>query len=387
LAHFGATRRESGGAVRVAVIHPWFPQYRLALFHAIRTFAEQEGITVDIFYGQTPPEWRGRSDSISDSVAEELPTRFFHLGNKSISAKSLTSIRQGDYDLVIVEQAVRNVETYKLLAARRPRVAFWGHGKTYTEQTSKPQEALKQFLTRRGRWFFAYTEGGRDAVVANGFPSDRVSVVMNAVDTRTLRADFDSLTREESASLLGIEAPGPCLLYIGALDQSKRIDFLIETAIKVHESVADVQLIIAGEGAQREQIESFSLQHPWVRYVGRLEGRLKAAAFRLAEAVVIPGRVGLVAVDAIACERPVITTDWPLHAPEFEYLIDGENAMVAVDSVADYARAVVTYLQDPNGSVQDSARSATVRRQLSVEQAAMNFAQGLKNLGKREGLL
>ena len=91
-------------------------------------------------------------------------------------------------DLVVVEQANRQLVNYRLLLRsalrHRPRVVFWGHGGNL--QASGPLAALgeriKRSLSRRAHWWLAYTEGSADRVAALGFPRDRITVVQNAVE-------------------------------------------------------------------------------------------------------------------------------------------------------------------------------------------------------------
>jgi len=39
---------------------------------------------------------------------------------------------------------------------------MWGQGRTCTVSTSRVQESVKAWMTRRASWFFSYTNGGRD---------------------------------------------------------------------------------------------------------------------------------------------------------------------------------------------------------------------------------
>ena len=87
-------------------------------------------------------------------------------------------------DLVILEQARRNLEAYPLLFGRSSvSVALWGHGRTSARETRAWEHRWLDRMTMRADWFFAYTEGGRKYVVDRGFPADRTTVVQNSTDT------------------------------------------------------------------------------------------------------------------------------------------------------------------------------------------------------------
>ena len=237
-------------AMRVAIIHPWFPQYRREFFERLVGRAALEGIRVDVFHGDPPPEWQERGDAVETDYARALPTRFIPVRGRSLVLKDLTAVRRtGPYDLIVVEQAVRNLETYRLLAGSG-RLAFWGHGRTYTESVSRAQERLKQWLTRRGEWFFSYTPGGVQAVTAAGFDSARTTVVQNTLDTTALKADLAAVTDGEVADFRrahGLTAH--TALFIGGLDAPKRIPFLLAAADVAHARDPRFRLVIAGKGA------------------------------------------------------------------------------------------------------------------------------------------
>ena len=58
----------------------------------------------------------------------------------------------------------------------------------------------------------------------------------------------------------------------------------------------------------------------------------------------MPGRIGLIAAEALALGIPVITTDWPYHVPETEYLSEGVSTFTAPNDPESYARFVSTRL-------------------------------------------
>jgi glycosyltransferase involved in cell wall biosynthesis len=365
--------------MRVAIIHPWFPQYRIGFFEKLVARGELEGIEFQIYHGDAPPEWKDRNDSGLSESFTRLPTRFFTFRGRTLNYKSLAPIAtQKPLDLIIVEQAVRNLETYQLLIGRAP-VAFWGHGKTYTVAIGAGQERVKQWLTRRGRWFFAYTSGGAEAVVAAGFPSNRTTVVQNSIDTSSLQEAIRSVNDEMLDSFNAkCDLKGKTALFIGGLDASKRLPFLMEAAALAHEHDPDFRLLIAGAGSDRVVVEQAADAVPYVTYLGALFGREKAVALRASQVLAMPGRVGLVAVDSFGAGTPIVTTNWNWHAPEFEYLNDGLNAVVTADHVDAYARALIATLQDGPFLAAMRSECLAASARYTVEAMVENFVGGVK---------
>jgi len=98
--------------------------------------------------------------------------------------------------------------------------------------------------------------------------------------------------------------------------------------------------------------------------------------------MLIPGRVGLVAVDSFEMGLPIVTTDWPLHAPEFEYLSNNRNSIISQDSLNDYVANVIDVLNDKERMHELRANCFEDARKYSIEQMVSNFHAGvLKALG------
>lgn len=365
--------------MRVAIVHPWFPQYRVGFFRQLVEQAELAGIEISIFHGDPPPEWQDRNDGSFAADFTRLPTRFFRVRGRTLSRKSLKPIRaQGPFDLVIVEQAVRNIETYELLLSRTP-LAYWGHGRTYTVRVGATQERLKLWLTRRGLWFFAYTEAGLDAVVERGFPQLQGTVVQNSIDTSLLRAQISEV-RSETVLAFGRkhDLRGKTGLFIGGLDSSKRLGFLLDAARIAHHADSDFRLLIAGDGSDRAFVENKVQQMPFVSYLGSIFDRDKAVAISASQVLTMPGRVGLVSVDSFAGATPIVTTLWEWHAPEFEYLQGGVNAVITANDVDLYARELIATLSDVSllSALGEACKLASQR--YTVEAMVSNFLGGVE---------
>lgn len=333
--------------MKVAIIHPWLPQYRVNFFKELISRGVKHGIEFKIFYGDTPPEWKKREDAGIPQGFIRLDTRFLSFRGRTLNHKSLAPIESfGPFDLIIVEQAVRNLETYNLLLRREP-LAFWGHGRTFTQSVSRHQDRFKQWLTRKGKWFFAYTLGGADAMIEAGMPREQITVVQNSIDTKSLQQEISNVSAEELEMFReDHNLRGKTALFIGGLDDSKRIPFLFEAAEIAASLDSDFKLLVAGAGDSRALVERESAAKSYITYLGPLFGAKKAIAIAAAQVMAMPGRVGLVAVDSFAGLTPIVTTRWKWHSVEFEYLEPDKNAVITEDDVEAYALGLVRTLQD-----------------------------------------
>jgi glycosyltransferase involved in cell wall biosynthesis len=341
---------EVGMRSSVTLLHPWLPAYRVPFFSSLIEWLAREQVDLEVWYGAAPPEVVARKDATYPTWARRSPTRFVRVGNRTLSFHALPR-RSLRADLLIMEQAIRNVETYPALArsmARGTPLALWGHGRTYTKAHSSLEEQWKRMLTLRARWFFAYTQGGAELVVADGFSRERVTVVQNSVSTD----EIDAARRQtETFEIEAFRArhslvDGQTALFVGGLDDSKRLPFLFEASRRIRRQWPSFKLVVAGDGDLRRHVEGVS-NEGWLVYVGRATDPEKGVLAEACNLMLMPGRVGLGLVDSFAMETPLVTTAWPYHAPEFEYLVDGYNGVVTADDLESYSSRVSALLGQP----------------------------------------
>lgn len=338
----------------VTILYRVLPHYRVAFYNELRDRLSSDGIQLQLVYGNATQSDALRRDTVSLPWASYRPSRFLRVRDRQLTWQPAFRIAVAS-DLVIVEDASRLLLNYLLLAAqaaRRARVAFWGHGANLQRQTAHPLgEAVKRHLVRRPHWWFAYTEGTRDRIVSRGYPPERVTVVQNAADTAELQHSVDTVTAEQRRSFRerwGIGS-GPLVLFIGSLYSEKRLDFLVRSLLEAHARIPSLRLLIIGDGPERGAVIAATREHQWIRYLGPLFERDKALALAEASLIAMPGPVGLVILDAFASGVPLVTTNIDSHGPEIEYLRDGVNGLVARPShdARAFAAALCSVVEDP----------------------------------------
>ena len=379
--------RRSGDAVsigkhthRVAIVQPAVLQYSVPFLTRLIAAADQEDVHIDVFQGETPSAIRARDDAGDARFVRSLGTREWTVRGRAVFYKSPAPVLGGNYDLVILEQAVRNIESYELLARLgRRRIAFWGHGRTYTKDVSPRQEALKHWLTQRATWFFGYTQRGVDAVIEHGFPRDRTTVLNNTIDTLALGADLSAISESNVADFSRQhDLRGRTALYLGGLDTYKRISFLLDSAATAKQRCPDFRLLIAGNGSDRPCVEEFVAGNAWAIYLGGIHGRDKALALKAAQAVAIPGAIGLVALDSMVAGTPIVTTDYPYHGPEFDYLARGTTVVVTGNDERSYADGLVAFLADGHRQHEMSERCRIEAQKYTLDYKVRSFLAGIK---------
>jgi glycosyltransferase involved in cell wall biosynthesis len=354
---------------RLLIVQPYVPSYRVPLFEGMRAALSDVGIEMAVAAGSPQGEAGLRMDNTMAADTDfMLSERRLAFGSRSVNVRRLGSALD-DFrpNLVIVEQAIKNLETYPVLARhlahRGPRLAMWGQGRSYSTKQSAIEAGIKQWVTRRSDWFFAYTEGGAEYIAAHGFDASRITVLNNTIDTAQLSAELAEVTDgdlDAFRSQLGLTS-GRVGLFLGGVDQHKGIDFLLEAAGLIEQALPGFVLLVGGSGAQADRVQRLQERGGPVRYLGRIDGHQKAVALKAADVLLIPEWVGLVAVDSLVAGRPIVTTEHPSHSPEFEYLRRDVNCVMTMHDVVMYATAVVVLLEatDRLGGLQTQARLAS----------------------------
>ncbi len=322
---------------RVLIAYKSLPRYRVPFFEALRDRLAEDRVDLSLVYGQGTPREAARNDGARLEWAISRHNKVLLVGGREVIWQPcLAEARSAD--LVIVEQASRLLLNYALLglqAAGHVNVAFWGHGANLQARTANtPSERLKRRVSRLPHWWFAYTEGSKNRVTALGYPPERVTVVQNAQDTEQLADAVAAVSLRERDRFRAEHdlGEGPVGLFLGSLSRDKRLDFLLDAAARIAADRPDFRLLVAGEGEERARVLAAAEAHHWIRYLGRVNGlQERALVLAASDALLMPGLVGLVALDSFAAGVPLLTTAVDFHSPEIEYMQHDVNGVIAPD--------------------------------------------------------
>lgn len=368
---------------RVCIIQPVMKHYRLPFFSGLESRLLRSGISLKVVYGTPWAEERERGDEGCLHPPLGCQSKGWMLPGGLYLQPVLRPWLSAD--LVIVEHANKHALNWLLLALRSvglKRVAYWGHGRDRQGNPGSAGERFKRRSLHWADWWFAYTQGAADYIVAEGFDRTSVSVVENAIDTREVIREVASITDTEKGRLLAELGWGRAArvgVYCGSLYPNKRLDLLLQAALLVRATHPDFHLLIVGGGPSVEEVTEFSSRHSWVRYVGPKFGREKARFLSLADMALNPGLVGLGILDAFSARLPLLTTRLPIHSPEIEYLIDGQNGLMLGASERAYAAGITALLSDAVLLRQLQEGAAVASRRHSIEAMIENFARGIEN--------
>lgn len=367
--------KRSGSTLRtVDIVQPYVPSYRVPFFELLTNELIARGVALRIFAGTPDTAQAKRGDAQIPTWMRRVPA--FRVGAFGRHVTLSTSYRHWrKSDAVIVPHMGSSVDAFagSVLRSNR-RLGLWGHIAPYTAPAHPLDTAIERWQLLRADHVFAYTPGGASYALDVGVPSSRVTTVMNSIDTTDLTANLAALSPPENQDL------NPRFAYVGALDASKRVGFLSAALDIVWERAPHIQFDIGGAGAQ-SSILTDAESRGQVKLWGHVDSARKAEILSRARGIVSPGRIGLIAVDALASRRPLLTTNWPYHAPEFEYLKNGTSVFVSDDNPHAFATMITKFAQEPSAKA-DSQDWAFP----TLQDMVSNFVMGVqKMLGDDRG--
>lgn len=362
----------------IAVIQPFVPTYRKALFDSIDEQLRGHDLRLEVWHDFPRGRVAARGNADRGPWSVPIRQRRLSIGRRNITFRAVhaDALR---VRAVIAGLASTNLETYALAVDKRVNLMLWGHGRNFTASNNGLDGGIENWLVRRSSHVFTYTAEGKEHVTSRGLPEENVTVVVNTTDTESLRAAKSATSPEASRALrerfdLGASR---IALFVGAFDEPKQLPFLIAAMDIVVREHPDVVLVMAGAGPDDAVVRHLAESRPHVRVIGRLEAPALAQFATITDLLVMPGRVGLVAVDALALGLPIATTDYPFHAPEARYLSDGVDSLWSAFDVEAYAQEVSRLFSHPAELSRLGSAAAAKGLDFSAEASARRFVDGI----------
>jgi len=181
-----------------------------------------------------------------------------------------------------------------------------------------------------------------DWIRGQGWPAGRVHYLPNFVTDQAGAVAADR-------TALGVPAGVPLVLALGRLHRNKAFDVLIRAVARI----ADVHLVIGGEGPERGALLALAHEEGVADRV-HLPGWIAEAGPLLAacDLLVCPSRIeplGNVVIEAWSARRPVIAS--AIQGPA-ELIADGrDGVLVPAEDVAGLSRAISKVLRDSTGAL------------------------------------
>ena len=231
-----------------------------------------------------------------------------------------TDLHKDQYDIIGSHFALFTFPVLKYIRALPLVVHFHGPWAEESRAEGEPFWAVKAkwFLEKQvyksAQRFIVLSEAYRHLLSAQyGIRQDKIRVVQGGVHVDR----FDTeLSRRQSRLRLGWDPDRPTVLVVRRLVRRMGLENMISAIVRVKEAIPEVQLLIAGSGPLRaeldDRIKAASLgKH--VRLLGFMPESSLPLAYRASDLTVVPTTTlegfGLVTVESMAAGTPVLVTN------------------------------------------------------------------------------
>ena len=213
---------------------------------------------------------------------------------------------------------------------RRIDVIFWGHGLYDNENWFKKRFRILFFSLADKH--LLYERRAKKIMANERFDKDKLYVIFNSLDFnnhKVLREKYKFI--EKKNVFYKLPNPDyPIIIFIGRLTSAKRIDVLIEAALKINKKNVKINVVIVGDGIERKYLETIGkegLDKGWLIFKGACYDEEQNAKYlSAADLCVSPGNVGLTGVYSLTFGTPVAThDDMSNQMPEADAIIEGSN--------------------------------------------------------------
>ncbi len=279
------------------------PSYRVPFFDALSA-ACQGGLSV--FAGDPRPD-EGIETSRKLRQAGNFPARNTHLFKGPLylcwQAGILHWLDSWQPEALVVEANPRYLRTPAAVSwmhARRRPVIAWGLG---APAVSGPFAGLRLSARRAFLSQFdgllAYSRTGASQYAAAGFDPRRIFVAPNAAVRRP--------SQPPPQRPLAVDKP--TLLFVGRLQERKRIDLLIQACAALPEGLRP-RVWLVGDGPARPGLEKLAQQvYPGAQVFGARRGPDLDDLFCRADLFILPGTGGLAVQQAMSFGLPVMVAE------------------------------------------------------------------------------
>lgn len=310
---------------KILIIYNKVWSYRIKIFDILNQH-------YDLTVAYSDPSFLGKKFNFKTihTPGYDVGPLFFHKTNlKKLAAQ---------YDVVIAISNARWITLMLLsLGKRKFKYILWGIGVSASYENKLDSKTTWD----RVRFFFARKA---DAIL---FYSDYpiAKYIRNGIDQRKLFVANNTVAIDESFNLTETENGKTDFLFIGTLYPQKGIDILLNTYIKLNESIALPNLHIIGAGPMeamlKNMIESNRLQNKVILHGAIYDQKILVKFFSKSLVCISPTQAGLSVLMSMGYGVPFLTSADAITGGEIFNIKNGENGLIYDGTDQDLQKTIV----------------------------------------------
>ncbi|CAM3031757.1 glycosyltransferase family 1 protein [Chryseobacterium flavum] len=329
---------------KICLIYNYAQHYRLGVFKLM-----DQQMECDFYFGDKMSDVKKLDYNELKGFKKELKN--VPLFSNFYWQKGAVSLFFKDYKKYIILGEYYCLSTWLILffsIFSSKKVYLWSHG--WYGKESFVIKLIKKIFFSMATGIFLYGEYAKKLMIKEGFKPSKLYVIYNSLNYKEQIGIRKKLIKSDIYPD-HFENKFPVLIFIGRLTKVKKLHYILEAQKKLREQGLLLNLVIIGNGEEKEFLSSKVLEYglkDYVWFVGQLyeENAIAEYIFN-ADLCISPGNVGLTAMHTLMYGTPVIThNNFALQMPEFEALtIDKTGDFFEHESVSSLAIKIHQWFQ------------------------------------------
>lgn len=364
--------------IKIALIQQICTAYRARFFEKLSKRLARKGFKLTALFGKpqrgltysgiipVPKTFSefGFDYKVLPRIAYEgkLPKSPFHFKRALIFFPTLIfEIVRGRYDIIISSSVGDMLNLFPLFVVNklllRKGFIVWCGG-NLKDNAPKPNDSIikktayifARFIFKHYDACIAYGPATQRFHTYLGADQKRIFIALNTVDTlffeETIKMGKSRIERlRRKLKIVGKK----CIIYVGVLEQRKKVDNLILGFKELIKSMNNATLLIVGDGPDKKFLRDLCFKERIrnVHFLGKIAYGDIPLYYALSHVFVLPSQGGIVVAEAMACGKPVIITEECNALRSIPNLVkQGENGFILkvgdIDSLAQHTMKVLS---------------------------------------------
>lgn len=343
---------------RIAIIYTHLPHYRVPVF---KTLMDSEHFKYSFFYDPKGIDPTILSGVLVDGIQSIKTIKIGLLVFQPAVFKLAFFSNFDAYILLGNPFIITNWFGALILKFRKKAVLMWTHGWVRTNEGIKG--VARHAFYRLADTLLLYGERAREIALNKGFQKKSIQVIYNSLDYKSqkkIRDSLEFLIHKENF-----------FLFVGRLTKEVRLDIAIKALSILQLRQINAGMIIVGDGESKINLMRLAKNLELnVQFRDAIyDESMLAPLFLQTAAVVSPGKVGLLAIHALAYGTPVISSgNFEEQMPEVEAIKDGLTGSLCKElSPESFAEAMCMWLDFDKAETAKKIAIETIEKNYTPE--------------------
>lgn len=341
--------------IKVLMVQRNYPHYRRAIFQKLATHPM---LDFTLLYGQQDGPGGLKNVENDDMVnCVVRPIWFLPGTGRKICTipHMITYLQKGSFDVVIVPNDLYCLNLWKALRIARQKgikICIFSIG--FPQYKQYLRDKIRVWLAHYVDAMILYSYAHRQRFIDKGVPAEKIFVAPNAIDVDGIVKAEAQMTPERLSQFkreYGLDDKR-VLIHAGRMVKNKRLDLLMQAAVKVVKKVPNLRLVFLGDGEMTEPWKQMAQQLGIAEHIlwpgSVVDHDQLCYWFHSSDICVAPGQQGLIANLSHSYGVPLITSDCQrLQGPEIQVFTDGKTGLLyRYENVDDLAAKILDLLEN-----------------------------------------